>query len=232
MNKTDFTSLEILYEDNHLLILNKKAGDLSQGDQTGDTCLRTQLMHYLKVMYEKPGNVYLGVPHRLDRPTSGALIFCKTSKALTRVQKAFAERKVTKKYWAIVQTRSKLNLEGTLTDFLWKDSSLNKSFVGKAHQNKVKKAVLNYRVIQKNGPYQLIEVELITGRHHQIRVQLSNAGFPIVGDLKYGYPTPNSDKSIALHARSISFKHPTKEEILEITAPLPLWNGWDIFRNT
>lgn len=232
MNNSNYSNLEILYEDNHLLIINKKAGDLSQGDKTGDLCLRQQLMEHIKVKYEKPGNVYLGLAHRLDRPTSGAIIFCKTSKSLSRIQKAFAQQQVIKKYWALVTSDTLPKEATTLTDYLWKDSRQNKSFVADSNHPKAKKAILKFKRLKTFKDIHLLEIELITGRHHQIRVQLSNAGYTIIGDLKYGYSIPNSDKSIALHARSVSLKHPTKDEIIKIIAPLPEWIGWDNFRNT
>lgn len=226
----NFKDIEIIEEDNHLLFVNKKAGDLVQGDKTGDPCLRNRLMEYIKVTYEKPGNVYLGVPHRLDRPTSGLCVFCKTSKSLSRVQKAFADRKIKKIYWALVDDHPQLPFEGTLEDLLWRDRKRNKSFATRNPRDPGKKAVLHFKQIHSTRGKTLLEIDLVTGRHHQIRVQLAHAGFPIIGDLKYGYSKANQDLSIALHGRALSFIHPTTKKPLHVIADLPDWEGWNNFR--
>lgn len=220
----------IIYEDNHLLFVNKKAGDLVQGDSTGDPSLRDVLMDYIKVKYQKPGNVFLGVPHRLDRPTSGICMFCKTSKSLSRVQKAFANRKVDKTYWALIDFNKDIPSEGELIHYLAKNHRINKSFVVDANAKEGKKAILRFKKIAQNKQYVLLEIDLLTGRHHQIRVQLAEKKWPIVGDLKYGYAHANKDKSIALHARALQILHPVRKEHMQFIAPLPSLDIWDAFR--
>lgn len=230
MEKThsDKDNLKILYEDNHLIIVNKRCGDLVQGDRTGDLSLSDHIKAYIKEKYDKPGNVYLGVVHRLDRPTSGALIFAKTSKALSRLNRLFANDEVEKTYWALVKNRPPKD-QDVLTHYLKRNAKQNKSY---AHIKKVpdsKKSILEYEIIQELDSFYLLEINLITGRHHQIRSQLSAIGCPIKGDLKYGFDRSNKDGGISLHARSISFIHPVQKENLSFIAPVPsndnLWKA-------
>lgn len=219
------TNLQVLFEDNHLIIINKRPGDIVQGDKTGDTPLSEVVKEYLKVKYQKPGKVYLGVVHRLDRPTSGIVLFARTSKALPRLNKLFAEKEAEKTYWAIVKNLNKE--EDTLIHWLKRNPKQNKSY---AHINEVpdsKKAILVYRTLKKLDRYFLLEIDLKTGRHHQIRSQLAAIGSPIKGDLKYGFDRSNSDASIHLHARKLHFVHPVKKEPLTIIAPPPKDSIWD-----
>lgn len=219
-------NLQVLYEDNHIIVVNKRSGDIVQGDKTGDTPLSEIVKEYLKVKHNKPGNVYLGVVHRLDRPTSGLVVFSKTSKALPRLNKLFSDKKANKTYWAIVK-EAPPKIEDTLVHWLKRNPKQNKSY---AHLNEVessKKAVLDYRLIKKLNSYFLLEIDLKTGRHHQIRSQLTAIGCPIKGDLKYGFSRSNKDGSIHLHARKLSFVHPVKKEELTFTAPLPKGPIWD-----
>jgi 23S rRNA pseudouridine1911/1915/1917 synthase len=218
--------MTILYEDNHLVIVNKKAGEIVQGDKTGDTPLSDFVKDWLKEKYNKPGNVYLGVVHRLDRPVSGVVLFAKTSKALPRLNKMFAEHnKVNKTYWAIVQNRPQ-EPQGTLTHWLTRQEKNN---TARAYDREVpgsKKAVLDYELIASGDRYHLLEIHLHTGRHHQIRCQLAKIGCPIKGDLKYGAPRSNPDGSISLHARTLTLEHPVNHESISVTAPVPddkLW---------
>ena len=219
---------QIIYEDNHLIAFNKRSGDISQGDKTGDAPLGDYIKAYIKAKYNKPGEVFLGVIHRLDRPTSGVILFARTSKALTRMTKLFKSRDVQKTYWAVVRD-SNLPEAGTCENFLWKDEKQNKSYVVDEKKPGAKKGLLHYKVIKTDGAYQLVEVQLETGRHHQIRVQLAHLGAPIIGDNKYGYKRANRDKSIHLHCRYTSFVHPVKDEPLEIVAALPKDVIWDRF---
>ena len=218
--------MTILYEDNHLVIVNKKAGEIVQGDKTGDTPLSDIVKDWLKKKHNKPGNVYLGVVHRLDRPVSGVVLFAKTSKALPRLNKMFAEHnKVNKTYWAIVQNRPQ-EPQGTLTHWLTRQEKNN---TARAYDREVpgsKKAVLDYELIASGDRYHLLEIHLHTGRHHQIRCQLAKIGCPIKGDLKYGAPRSNPDGSISLHARTLTLEHPVNHESISVTAPVPddkLW---------
>lgn len=216
---------EILYEDNHLLITNKKPGELSQGDETGDVPLIDSLKEFLKIRDKKPGNVFLGLIHRLDRPTSGILVFAKTGKALTRMNELFKTREVQKTYWAIVEGKPEKNF-GRLEHYLKKNPKNNKVTVfTKATQN-AKIAILEFKVIGNLDNYSLLEVNLFTGRSHQIRSQLSFIGHPVKGDLKYGARRSNPDGSISLHARKISFIHPVKKEEITIIAPPPNDSLW------
>ena len=220
-------NLQILYEDNHIIIVNKRAGDIVQGDKTGDKPLSDVVKSYIKEKYNKPGNVYLGVVHRLDRPTTGIVIFAKTSKVLPRLNALFVSKDINKTYWAVVKN-APLKKEDTLVDWLKKNPKNNKSYAHKKEIPNSKKAILHYKIIKKLDNYFLLEITLETGRHHQIRTQLSNIGSPIKGDLKYGYDRSNKDASIHLHARHISFIHPVKKEIINITAPLPddvIWHA-------
>lgn len=219
-------NLQVLYEDNHLIVVNKRPGDLVQGDKTGDTPLSEVVKTYLKKKYNKPGNVYLGVVHRLDRPTSGVVLFSKTSKALPRLNKLFAEKKTEKTYWAVVRNKPQPT-RGTLIHFLKRNSRQNKSY---AHKNQVpdsKKAVLHYRLLKRLKNYFLLEIQLETGRHHQIRSQFSALGNPIKGDLKYGFDCSNKDASIHLHARKLSLVHPVKKEKISFQAPPPSDPIWE-----
>lgn len=218
--------MTVLYEDNHLIIVNKQAGEIVQGDKTGDTPLSDIVKDWLKEKHNKPGNVYLGVVHRLDRPVSGVVLFAKTSKALPRLNKMFAEHdKVSKTYWAIVQNRPQMP-KGTLTHWLTRQEKNN---TARAYDREVpgaKKAVLDYELIASGDRYHLLEIHLHTGRHHQIRCQLAKMGCPIKGDLKYGAPRSNPDGSISLHARNLTLEHPVSHETISVTAPVPddrLW---------
>ena len=220
--------MKVLYEDNHIIVINKASSEIVQGDRTGDKPLSEKVKEYLKEKYNKPGNVFCGVTHRLDRPTSGVVVFAKTSKALTRLNKMFRNDEVDKVYWAIVQNRP-VSDRGTLTHYLIKDSKRNKSTAYNTERKNTKKAVLHYSLINQSENYHLLEVKLETGRHHQIRVQLAKIGCPIKGDLKYGATRSNRDGSISLHARSISFIHPVSKEKVDIIAPVPDDNLWKVF---
>ena len=220
-------NLQVLFEDNHIIIINKRPGDIVQGDKTGDMPLSEVVKEYIKEKYHKPGNVYLGVVHRLDRPTSGIVLFSKTSKALPRLNKLFAEKEAKKTYWAIVQHIPDKTTD-TLVQWLKRNTKQNKSYAYKKEVPESKKAILEYRLMKKLDRYALLEIDLKTGRHHQIRSQLSSIGSPIKGDLKYGYNRSNSDGSIHLHARKLEFLHPVKKETITILAPPPnevLWNA-------
>jgi 23S rRNA pseudouridine1911/1915/1917 synthase len=210
----------VLYEDNHIIVVNKRAGDIVQGDKTGDKPLSDVVKDFLKYKYNKPGNVYLGVVHRLDRPTTGILLFAKTSKALPRLNKLFAEKKTNKTYWALVKNKPS-KPEDRLVHWLKKNPKNNKSTAFDKEVEGSKKAILNYRILKSLDNYYLLEIDLETGRHHQIRCQLARIGCPIKGDLKYGFPRSNKDASISLHARRLEFTHPVKKEKLNIVAPLP-----------
>lgn len=219
---------EILFEDNHLLIVNKRPGDIVQGDKTGDLPLTDILKLYIKNKYNKPGDVFLGLVHRLDRPVSGAVIFARTSKSLTRLTMMVKDREITKTYWAIVE-KVPDPVDGTLISFLKKNESQNKSFSVKEGTSGSKRAELNYKLLASGKTYHLIEVNLITGRHHQIRAQLSGIGCPIKGDLKYGARRSNSDGSISLHARYLEFVHPVSKEYVKISAATPDSPDWSYF---
>ncbi len=218
-------NLEVLFEDNHLIIINKRCGDIVQGDKTGDTPLSDVVKDYIKEKYNKPGNVFLGVVHRLDRPTSGIVVFAKTSKALERFNKMLREKKVKKNYWAIVKNKP-LKQSGTLKSFLKKNPKNNKSTSFKKPVDGSKEAVLHYNLIKSLNSYHLLEIDLETGRHHQIRCQLATIGCPIKGDLKYGFNRSNKDAGIHLHARKIEFVHPVKKEPVSIVAPPPTDPVW------
>ncbi len=221
--------MKVLYEDNHIIVVNKQSGEIVQGDKTGDTPLSDIVKAWLKEKYNKPGNVFLGVVHRLDRPVSGIVLFAKTSKALPRLNKLFAEHeKVRKTYWAIVANKPPQE-NGTLTHWLTRNEKTN---TAKAYDREVpnsKKAVLNYQLIAASNRYYLLEIQLHTGRHHQIRCQLAKIGCPIKGDLKYGAPRSNPDGSICLHARHLELEHPVSHEIISITAPVPQDTLWQAF---
>lgn len=221
------SNLQVLYEDNHVIIVNKRAGDIVQGDKTGDIPLSEVVKDYLKEKYNKPGNVYLGVVHRLDRPTTGIVMFAKTSKALPRLNKLFSEKDAKKTYWALVKNAPP-KIKDTLIHWLKKNEKNNKSTAHSKEVNDSKKAVLHYKLLKTLNNYYLLEIELETGRHHQIRSQLSSIGSPIKGDLKYGFDRSNPDASIHLHARQLEFIHPVSKEKIDIIAPLPndpVWNA-------
>lgn len=217
--------MDILFEDNHLLIINKKPGELSQLDKTGDNSVLEKYKLYLKKKHNKKGNVFLGLVNRLDRPTSGVLILAKTSKALSRMNKMLVERKILKKYLAIVEKKP-IRKKNTLINFLKKNQKQNKSYIVDETTKDSKKAILHYTTLKELDNYSLLEISLETGRHHQIRVQLSNIGCFIKGDLKYGSKRSNSDKSICLHANEISFIHPVSKNEIKIKANTPQNNIW------
>lgn len=220
--------MEVVYEDNHIIVVNKSSSEIVQGDKTGDESLSDTIKQYLKEKYAKPGNVFLGVVHRLDRPVSGLVVFAKTSKALARLNEMFRNGEVKKIYWAIVKQRPEVE-EGELVHYLVRNEKQNKSYAYDREVKNSKKAVLHYRLIGCSQNYSLLEVELKTGRHHQIRCQLAKIGCPIKGDLKYGFPRSNPDGSISLVARRISFIHPVSKKPIELTAPLPSDNLWKCF---
>ena len=223
--------MTVVYKDNHIIVVNKTASEIVQADKTGDTPLSETVKQYLKEKYQKPGNVFLGVTHRLDRPVSGLVIFAKTSKALTRLNEMFRAGEVKKTYWAVVKNAPKES-EGELVHFLVRNEKQNKSYAYDKEVPNSKKAVLDYRLIGRSENYYLLEVDLKTGRHHQIRCQLAKMGCPIKGDLKYGSPRSNPDGSICLHARRVRFVHPVSKELIELKAPLPegnLWKGFELF---
>jgi len=219
------TNPEILYEDNHLIILNKRSGDIVQGDKTGDEPLSEIISKFIADRDKKPGVAFIGVPHRLDRPVSGITVFAKTSKALERMNEMFRTGDVEKKYWAIVANKPE-PAAGELKHFLLRNEKQNKSYASLLPKKDSKEALLRYKLIASSDRYHLIEVELLTGRHHQIRCQLAFIGCPIKGDLKYGSPRSNPDGSISLHARSIRFIHPVKKQTLFVVAPVPEDNLW------
>ena len=217
--------MDILFEDNHLLIINKRPGELSQLDKTGDNSVLEKYKLYLKKKHNKKGNVFLGLVNRLDRPTSGVLILAKTSKALSRMNKMLVERKILEKYLAVVEKKP-IRKKNTLINFLKKNQKQNKSYIVDQTTKDSKKAILHYTTLKELDNYSLLEISLETGRHHQIRVQLSNIGCFIKGDLKYGSKRSNSDKSICLHANEISFIHPVSKNEIKIKANTPQNNIW------
>lgn len=222
--------MTVVYEDNHIIIVNKTASEIVQGDKTGDTPLSEIVKQYIKEKYSKPGNVFLGVTHRLDRPVSGIVVFAKTSKALSRLNEMFRNSEVKKTYWAIVKNRPELD-EGELVHYMVKNEKQNKSYAYDKEVKDSKKAVLHYKLIGHSHNYYLLEVDLKTGRHHQIRCQLAKMGCPIKGDLKYGFPRSNPDGSICLHSRRVRFIHPVSKTEIDVVAPLPagnLWNGFEM----
>ena len=221
-------SERILYEDNHLIVVNKEAGELVQADTTGDRTLADDVRNYLKIKYSKPGNVYLGLPHRIDRPTTGIVVYCKTDKALSRMSAAFRTSEVRKTYWAVVDRRPD-RPEATLVHYLVRNPESNKSIAYPVEKSGAKLAKLSYRLLASSDNYHLLEIDLHTGRHHQIRAQLAAIGVHIKGDLKYGAARSNPDGGICLHSRSIAFTHPVKRTPLEITAPLPSGRLWQWF---
>ncbi len=221
--------MTVVYEDNHLIVVNKSSSEIVQGDKTGDTPLSETVKQYIKEKYAKPGNVFLGVTHRLDRPVSGLVVFAKTGKALSRLNEMFRLGSVKKTYWAIVR-QCPPAAEGELVHYLVRNEKQNKSYAYDKEVPNSRKAILSYRLIGHSDNYYLLEVDLKTGRHHQIRCQLAKMGCPIKGDLKYGFPRSNPDGSICLHARKIQFVHPVSKEEITLTAPVPEGNLWNGFR--
>lgn len=217
--------MTVLYEDNHIIIVNKTCSEIVQGDKTGDKPLSEIVKEYLKEKYNKPGNVFCGVTHRLDRPTSGIVIFAKTSKALSRLNDMFKNKEINKIYWAIVKNVPK-QTEATLKHYLVRNEKQNKSYAYDQEKPNSKLAILHYKLTARSDKYNLLEINLETGRHHQIRCQLSKIGCPIKGDLKYGAERSNPDGGISLHARKISFIHPVSKLPVEVTAPVPNDNLW------
>lgn len=218
----------VVYEDNHIIIVNKTTSEIVQGDKTGDIPLSEVVKQYIKKEYAKPGNVFLGVVHRLDRPVSGLVVFAKTSKALSRLNEMFRKGDVHKTYWAIVKTCPPTE-EGDLVHYLVRNEKQNKSYVYDKEVKGAKKAVLHYRLIGHSDNYYLLEIDLKTGRHHQIRCQLAKIGCPIKGDLKYGFPRSNVDGGICLHARRVCFVHPVSKKLVDVVAPTPADNLWNSF---
>lgn len=225
---TNSNDLEVLYEDNHLIVINKRASEIVQGDKTGDEPLVEKVREYIRTKYEKPGNVFCGLVHRLDRPTSGVLVFARTSKSLERMNKLFAEQHPDKTYWAVVEKAPK-QPNGALKHYLTRNEKQNKSYASDVAKTGSKEARLSYKQLLQSDRYTLLEIALETGRHHQIRAQLATIGCVIKGDLKYGAKRSNPDGSIHLHARSLRFKHPTREEEITIVAPVPSEPLWQWF---
>ncbi|MFT5256355.1 MAG: 23S rRNA pseudouridine1911/1915/1917 synthase [Candidatus Paceibacteria bacterium] len=227
--KSNPNNLQVLFEDNHLIAINKRSGDITQGDKTGDTPLSDIVKAYIKVKYNKPGDVFLGTIHRLDRPVSGVILFAKTSKALTRMTVAFKDKTPQKTYWAVVEQEPK-ETKKTLIQYLQKNSKTNKSIAFTYERSDAKRCELDYILKGKSDRYYYLEVNPKTGRHHQIRVQLSTNGMIIKGDLKYGAKRPNKDGSIHLHAKKLRFEHPVTKETMTVTAPTPkevLWQDFE-----
>ena len=225
--RTNSQNLLLLYEDNHIIVVNKRPGDIVQGDKTGDIPLSEIVKQYIKKKYSKPGKVFLGVVHRIDRPTSGIVVFARTSKALSRLNELFSKKLAKKTYWAIVKNQPDKE-QGTLEHWLVRNTKQNKSYAHNKEVPNSKKAVLDYQILKKLNNYYLLQINLKTGRHHQIRAQLAALKCPIKGDLKYGFDRSNKNGSIHLHARSIEFLHPVKKEIISLTAPTfedPLWDA-------
>lgn len=222
--------MNVIYEDNHIIVVNKESGEIVQGDKTGDTPLSDCVKDYLKRKYQKPGNVFLGVVHRLDRPVSGLVVFAKTSKALSRLNEMFRKGEVHKTYWAIVKNAPK-EPSGRLTHWMCRNEKQNKSYAYNSEVSGSKKAVLDYRLLASGDNYHILEIRLLTGRHHQIRCQLSAMGSPIRGDLKYGAQRSNPDGSISLLSRHVEFVHPVSKELVSLDAPLPKDNLWQKILN-
>lgn len=221
----------ILFEDNHLIAINKKSSEIVQGDRTGDSTMPDAIKAYLKDKYNKPGNVFCGVIHRLDRPTSGVILFARTSKGLERMNKQFRDQQTSKTYWAILENKPP-HEEGRLINYVKKNEKQNKSYVTSKDTKGSKEAILNYRLISSSERYHLVEVELETGRHHQIRTQFAKIGCSIKGDLKYGAKRSNGDGSICLHSRQLKFKHPISKEEICLVAPIPQNTYWDLFKTS
>jgi len=225
---TDLLEKNILFEDNHIIIVNKLPSQIVQGDKTGDKPLADLVKDYIKAKYKKSGEVFLGVVHRLDRPVSGAVIFARTSKSLTRLNAQIKNREIKKTYWAVVKNRPPKETD-TLVNFLRRDEARNKSFITTANSKNSQQAILTYALIASSDNYNLLQIDLQTGRHHQIRAQLAGIGCPIKGDLKYGFPRSNPDGSIHLHARELNFIHPVSQQIISITADPPNDPVWNYF---
>lgn len=220
--------MEILYEDNHIIVVNKTCSEIVQGDKSGDMPLSEMVQAYLKEKYAKPGNVFIGVTHRLDRPVSGVVVFAKTSKALSRLNEMFRTHNLTKRYWAIVKNRPPQD-EELLTNYLVRNERMNKTFVYDKQVKDSKLSKLSYKVMAQSEKYYLLEIDLMTGRHHQIRAQLAHMGCPIRGDIKYGFDRTNKDGGISLHARHIRFIHPVSHKEIDIVAPTPDDTLWKTF---
>ncbi len=223
--------IEILYEDNHIIAVNKKSSDLSQGDKTGDTSLDAEVKKYIAEKYKKPGDVFLGVVHRLDRPVSGVILYARTSKALARLNEMFRTTQVKKTYLAIVREQPP-EVEATIENFLKKNETQNKTYVFDKEVKGSKKASLTYRLAGRSDRFYLLEIELHSGRHHQIRAQLAKIGCPVKGDMKYGYPRSNEDGSISLIAYRLEFNHPVSKKNIVIKAPFPAGDIWNVFKYT
>lgn len=222
--------MQVIYEDNHIIAVNKTSSEIVQGDKTGDTPLSEIVKQWLKEKYNKPGNVFIGVTHRLDRPVSGLVLFAKTSKALTRLNNMFRDGHIKKTYWAIVKNKPPKE-EDELIHFLVRNEKQNKSYAYDTEKTNSKKAILSYKILAHSKNYYLLEIDLKTGRHHQIRCQLAKMGCPIKGDLKYGFDRSNKDGGISLHSRVTRFIHPVSLEEIEITAPVPkepLWKEFEV----
>ena len=222
--------MDVVYEDNHLIIVDKSSSEIVQGDKTGDKPLAEMVKEYIKQKYHKPGNVFLGVVHRLDRPVSGLVVFARTGKALARLNEMFRTKEVHKTYWAIVGNCPPAE-EGELVHWLVRNEKQNKSYAYDKEKPRAKKAILDYKLIGRSERYFLLEIDLKTGRHHQIRCQLAKMGCPIKGDLKYGAPRSNPDGSICLHARRVRFVHPVSKQEIDVEAPVPEGNLWHSFQN-
>ena len=220
--------MNVLYEDNHIIIVNKTCTEIVQGDKSGDVPLSEMVQAYLKEKYNKPGNVFIGVTHRLDRPVSGVVVYAKTSKALSRLNEMFRTHNLTKRYWAIVKNRPPQE-EQLLTNYLLRNERINKTFVYDKQVKGSKLSQLSYKIIAQSEKYYLLEIDLMTGRHHQIRAQLAHIGCPIRGDLKYGFERSNKDGGISLHARNIRFIHPVSQKEINIVAPTPDDTLWKTF---
>ena len=223
--------MTVLYEDNHIIIVNKTVSEIVQGDKTGDTPLSETVAEWLKGKYNKPGNVFVGVTHRLDRPVSGIVVLAKTSKALSRLNEMFRNGEIKKNYWAIVKQPPPVE-EGVLEHYLVRNEKQNKSYAYTKEKPHSKRSVLHYKIIARSDNYFLLEINLKTGRHHQIRCQLAAIGCPVRGDLKYGFDRSNKDGGISLHARNISFTHPVSQNPVEVEAPTPdepLWRAFTSF---
>ncbi len=231
MKKIPPVDKRILYEDNHLVVINKWPSEIIQEDKTGDLPMNESVKQYIKKKYAKPGDVFLGIIHRIDRPVSGAVVFGRTTKAVRRMNELVKSREIRKTYWAVVKVKPH-ETEATLTNYLRKNEQKNKSFVYDKQVEKSKEAILSYKVIAKSKDYFLLEVDLKTGRHHQIRAQLSHIGCPIKGDIKYGFPRTNADASIHLHARKIEFIHPVRKESISVLADPPDDPLWNYFLHT
>ncbi len=224
--KTNPQNLQVLYEDNHIIVVNKRPGDIVQGDKTGDVPLSEIVKQYVKKKYNKPGKVFLGVVHRIDRPTSGVVVFARTSKALSRLNELFSQKLAKKTYWAIVKNKPNIE-QGTLEHWLLRNTKQNKSYAHIKEVPNSKKAILDYQILKKLNNYYLLEIDLKTGRHHQIRAQLAAINCPIKGDLKYGFDRSNKNGSIHLHSRSIEFLHPVGKKPISLIAPTIEDTIWD-----